>query len=127
MIISDLKACTMRNNEMAFKLRCSVWRKKNRGHFEIIASMLEAVKNNDRALYTLMKHTGSNYAELKKYLESLAEIGFIEKDIKEDRVSYRASEKGLNFLRQYYVLLGMLLNTRPCENIALPKVCALTY
>jgi len=117
----------MMNNEMAFKLRCSVWRKKNRGHFEIIASMLEAVKNNDRALYTLMKHTGSNYAELKKYLESLTEFGFIETDTKEGRVLYKASEKGRNFLRQYYVLLGMLLNTRACGNMVLPKVCAHTY
>jgi len=115
------------NNEREFQLRCLVWRKKNRGHFEIIASVLEAVKNDDRALYPLMRHTGSNYAELRKYLESLAEIGFIEMDVKEDRVTYRASEKGLNFLRQYYVLLGMLLNTRPCENIALARVCALEY
>ena len=110
-----------------FQLRRSVWRKKNRGHFEIIASMLEAVKNNDRALYTLMKHTGSNYAELRKYLESLTEIGLIETDTKGGRALYRASEKGLNFLRQYYVLLEMLLNTRAYGDMILPKVCARVY
>jgi predicted transcriptional regulator len=113
--------------ERKFKLRHKVWRKKNRGHFEIIASMLEAVRNDDRALYPLMKYMGSNYAELKKYLKSLTEVGFIEADTKEGRVLYKASEKGLNFLRQYYVLLGMLLNTPACENMVLPRVCAHTY
>ena len=111
----------MLSHEREFNSSCLVWRKKNRSHFEIIASVLEAVKSKDMALYHLMKHTGSNYAELRKYLESLAEIGFIETDEKEDRVMYRASERGLDFLRQYHVLLHMLLDTSDYEDMVLPK------
>jgi predicted transcriptional regulator len=84
--------------------------KKYRGHFEIIALLLEAVKDNGATRFSIMKHANTNYNQLKKYLHSLTEIGFIEMDKKEDQCFYRTTEKGLDFLRQYYVLLGMLLN-----------------
>jgi predicted transcriptional regulator len=84
--------------------------KKYRGHFEIIALLLEAVKDNGATKFSIMKHANTNYKQLKKYLRTLTEIGFIEMDKKEDQCLYRTSEKGLNFLRQYYVLLGMLLS-----------------
>ena len=103
-------------------LRCLAWRKRNRGHFEIIASMLEAVKYNGASRYSLSKHIGCSYVELKKYLESLNEMGFIETDINDGRVLYRASEKGLEFLRRYHALLGMMLNTSTCGTIVLPKL-----
>jgi hypothetical protein len=57
-----------------------------------------------------MKYADINCAQLKKYLQALINIGFIQADMKEGRVAYRATEKGLEFLRQYYVLLGMLLS-----------------
>ncbi|MDH5788846.1 MAG: winged helix-turn-helix domain-containing protein, partial [Candidatus Bathyarchaeota archaeon] len=79
-------------------------------HFEIIASILEAARYNSEDRYSLMKRTGFNYAQLKKYLECLTKIDFIEKHIKERRISYKATAKGLDFLGQYYVLLGILLN-----------------
>ena len=82
--------------------------KKNRSSFEIIALILEAVKDNDAARYFLMKHTSINYAQLKKYLNYLIEMGFIETDVKDGQALYRASEKGAVFLRQYYTLLEML-------------------
>ena len=88
------------------------FRKKYRSHFEIIASMLEAVKSNGTSRYSLMTHIGSNSAELKKYLESLTEMGLIDMNIKEGQVLYSTSDKGLTFLKQYYVLLGMLLSKR---------------
>jgi len=84
--------------------------KKYRGNFEIIALLLEAVKDNGATRFSIMKHADTNYNQLKKYLRSLTEIGFIEMDKKEGQCLYRTSEKGLAFLRQYYVLLGMLLN-----------------
>jgi predicted transcriptional regulator len=84
--------------------------KKYRSHFEIIASILDAAKDNNEDKYSLMKHTGFNYAQLKKYLEYLNKIGFIEMHAKDYRVAYKATAKGLDFLRQYYVLLGILLN-----------------
>ena len=110
----------MANYKRKLNLCCLAWHKKNRSHFEIIAAMLEAVKDNGRVQYSLLKHTGSS-AQLKKYLESLTEIGFIETDIKDDRVLYKASEKGLEFLRQYYVLLRIMLSTRTCGDIVLPE------
>ena len=126
-ITDNLKASIVLSHERELNLSCLVWRKKNRSHFEIIASVLEAVKKKDMALYHLMKHTGSNYAELRKYLESLAEIGFIEMDKKEDRVMYRASERGRDFLRQYHILLHMLLDASAYEDIVLPKAYVYTH
>jgi predicted transcriptional regulator len=84
--------------------------KKYRGHFEIIALLLEAVKDTDATGFSIMKHANVNCNQLKKYLQALTEIGFIEVDKKVDRCLYKTSEKGLDFLRQYHVLLGMLLN-----------------
>jgi predicted transcriptional regulator len=72
--------------------------------------MLEAVKDNSTARFSIMKHADINSAQLKKYLQALIDIGFIQADIKEGQVAYRATEKGLDFLRQYYVLLGILLS-----------------
>jgi len=83
---------------------------KYRSNIELIGLILEAVKNNDITRYPLMRYTSINYSQLKKYLGRLTEIGFIETHKKDDQVLYRASEKGLDFLRQYYVLLGTLLN-----------------
>jgi predicted transcriptional regulator len=110
----------MVNYKRELNSRRLAWCKKNRSHFEIIASILEAIKNNGKASsrYSLMKHAGVNSAQLKEYLESLAEIGFVETDTEEDRTLYRASEKALDFLRQYYVLAGMLLSTHSCGDIA---------
>jgi len=111
----------MANYKRELNLRRLAWRKRNRSHYEIIASMIEAAKDNGTSRYSLSKHVGCSYVELKKYLESLNEMGFIETDIKGGRVLYRASEKGFAFLRQFYALLEIMLSTRTCGNIALPK------
>jgi len=95
---------------MKHNLCTSPLHKKYRGHFEIIALLLEAVKDNGATGFSIMKHASINYNQLKKYLHSLTEIGFIDIDRKEEQCFYRTTEKGLDFLRQYYVLLGMLLN-----------------
>lgn len=84
--------------------------KKYRSHFEIVALMLEAMRDNGATRFSIMKYTSINSAQLKKYLRFLTEMGFIEMDIKASRLLYRASEKGLAYLRQYQVLLGMLLS-----------------
>lgn len=91
-------------------------RKKYRSHFEIIGLVLEAVKDNGTARFSIMKYADINCAQLKKYLQALIDIGFIQADMKEGRVAYRATEKGLDFLRQYYVLLGMLLSASTRNN-----------
>jgi len=92
--------------------------KKYRSHFEIIALMVEAVKDGGQARFSIMKHASINCGQLNRFLNSLIEMGFIWEDVKDGRVMYRASERGLGFLRQYYVLLSMLMaaeneNRRP--------------
>jgi len=76
-----------------------------------MALMLEAVNGNGASRFSIMKHAKINCMQLKRYLGSLTEMGFIEIYVKGGRGFYRASEKGLGFLRQYYVLLGMLLSS----------------
>lgn len=83
--------------------------KKYRSHFEIIALMVEAVRDGDQARFSIMKHASINCGQLNKFLSSLVEMGFIQENMKDGRPLYRASERGLAFLREYYVLLGMLL------------------
>ena len=83
--------------------------KKYRSHFEIIALMVEAVKDGAQAKFSIMKHASINCGQLNKFLGSLTEMGFIEEYPSDERPVYRASERGLAFLRQYYVLLSMLL------------------
>ncbi len=83
--------------------------KKYRSHFEIIASILDAVKNmEDR--YFIMKMTSINYAQLNKYLTTLAKIGFVKMRLQGTQIMYQASEEGMDFLRQYSILAEMLLN-----------------
>lgn len=87
--------------------------KKYRGHFEIIALILEAAKYNGATRFAIMKQAGINCNQIKKYLQTLTKIGFIEIDVKEGGYLYRASRKGLDFLRQFYVLLEMLSESPP--------------
>ena len=87
----------MADYKRELNLHLLAWRKKNRSHFEIIASMLEAVKDRGTARYFIMKHAGINSSQLKKYLKSLTEIGFIETNIKEDGFYTELARKDLTF------------------------------
>lgn len=83
-------------------------RMKYRSSFEVIASILETVKGGGAGQYSIITQAGITHLQFKKYLESLAEIGFIETMIEKGKISYRTNKKGLDFLDQYYVLLEML-------------------
>ena len=83
--------------------------KKYRSHFEIIALMVESVKDREQPRFSIMKHASINCAQLNKFLFSLTEMGFIEHYAVDGRPMYRASARGQSFLRQYYVLLSMLM------------------
>ena len=85
--------------------------KKYRSHFEIIALIVEAVKESEQAKFSIMKHASINCGQLNKFLGSLIEMGFIEQYTNHGRPTYRASIRGQSFLRQYYVLLSMLLTS----------------
>lgn len=102
-------------------------RMKYRSNVEIMALMIENMKGSGAGQYSIMRHVGTNHVQLKKYLGCLIEMGFIETHEKEGQALYRASEKGLDFLRQYYVLLGMLLNAytrnKPPEAICQEAKC----
>ena len=86
--------------------------KKYRSHFEIIGLVLEAVKAESATPFSIMKHASVNFMQLKKYLKSLTEIGFLEVEIRRSTIFYRASKEGLEFLRQYYTLIEMLLTAK---------------
>lgn len=83
--------------------------KKYRSHFEIIALMVEAVRDVGQPKFSIMQHASINCGQADKFLSSLTSMGFIEQSIMSGRPMYRASERGLAFLRQYYVLLSMFL------------------
>jgi predicted transcriptional regulator len=100
----------MTNHIRDFDLICLPLQKKYRSQMEIIALILEAAGGSGAALYSLMKRTGINYAQLKKYLPSLTKVGFIETEFRDGKVSFRVSEKGIAFLRQYNILRDMLLS-----------------
>ena len=86
--------------------------KKYRSHFEIIGLVLEAVKADIATPFSIMNHARVNCMQLKKYLKSLTEMGFLRMEIKKNKISYGATVEGLEFLRQYYILLEMLLSAK---------------
>jgi predicted transcriptional regulator len=86
--------------------------RKYRSNFEIIGLVLESVRAESATPFSIMKHVGINFIHLKRYLKSLTEIGFLEVEIRTGRIFYRASKEGLEFLRQYCVLLDMLLTAK---------------
>jgi predicted transcriptional regulator len=92
--------------------------KKYRSHFEIIALVIEAVKDDFASRFSIMMHANLNCSQLKKYLQPLIEIGFIETNVRNGRVIYKASEKGLDFLGKYYALLRTLLSVSEEYNSA---------
>jgi predicted transcriptional regulator len=96
--------------------------KKYRSYIEIIALILEAVKFGDAGLYAIMKQTNISYPQLKKYLKPLNMLGFVNASIKDGKVFYKASDKGLAFLRQYN-LLRDILSTANFENNLQCVVC----
>ncbi|MEM3696357.1 MAG: winged helix-turn-helix domain-containing protein [Candidatus Bathyarchaeia archaeon] len=100
----------MANYNKEFDLICLPLQKKYRSQMEIIALILEAAGNNGAALYSLMKRTGINYAQLKKYLPSLTKIGFLDAEVREGKILFRVSERGFAFLRQFNILRDMLLS-----------------
>ena len=92
-----------------YRLCSSPLGKKYRSHFEIIALMIEAMKEGNQAKFSIMKHASINCGQADKFLGSLVGMGFVEESTVEGKPFYRANERGLAFLRQYYVLLSMLL------------------
>ena len=93
--------------------------KKYRSHFEIIALIVEAVKDTGQPKFSIMKHASINCGQADKFLGSLAQMGFVVQYTMGGRPMFRASERGLVFLRQYYVLLGMFLMSEEAKQPAI--------
>jgi predicted transcriptional regulator len=86
--------------------------KRYRNTFEILAMMIEAVKENQgngAFRFSIMRNTSINSAQLKRYLNSLSEMGFVEVDNVGNRMVYRATDRGLDFLKQYNILQRIML------------------
>jgi predicted transcriptional regulator len=84
--------------------------RKNRSHFDIIAMMLENAKR-ETGTYSLVKHTNISFSQFRKYMMTLESIGFLETCEQEGRRFYKASERGIAYLKQYYALQRMLTLT----------------
>lgn len=69
--------------------------KKYRSHFEIIALIVEAVKESEQAKFSIMKHASINCGQLNKFLGSLIEMGFIEQYMVHGKPTYRADRKSV--------------------------------
>jgi|GEM_PF-626526 len=105
----------MQNSVKGYKPRLNLlnlpFHKKYRSPFDIVASMLEVMKDQEMGRFSLMKHTTINTVQVKSYLESLVQMGFVRTEKRYSQILYRTTEKGIEFLRQYHVLQGMLLDT----------------
>jgi predicted transcriptional regulator len=84
--------------------------KKYRNHLEIIASMLEAVKGRGARRFSIMRRTSVNSAQLKKFLGSLTELGLVEIDTEGERAVYKATDRGIEFLKHYNILQRIMWN-----------------
>ena len=86
--------------------------KRYRDTFEILAMMIEAVKENQgngAPRFSIMRNTSINSAQLKRYLNSLSEMGFIEASNIGNKTVYKATDRGLDFLKQYNILQRIIL------------------
>jgi predicted transcriptional regulator len=83
-----------------------------------MALILEVVRGRDTSQSLIMRYANVNHKQLKKYLQYLTDMGFIEANAKNEQVAYKTTEKGINYLRQYYVLLGMLMNAYAQSSLA---------
>ena len=101
----------MANCVSQFQMMPGPMQKRYRNTFEIFAMMIEAVKENNgngAPRFSIMRNTSINSVQLKRYLSSLAEMGFVEVDNAENRRVYKATNRGLDFLKQYNILQRMM-------------------
>ena len=73
--------------------------------------MVEAAKNG-ASRFSLMNQASTNHAQIKKYITSLIDMGFVEAYVENSQVLYRTSYHGIAFLRQYHILQEMTLGRK---------------
>jgi predicted transcriptional regulator len=85
-----------------------IFDKRYRSSFEIIALILEAACEG-ASRFAIANRLNTNYFQLRRYLDYLIRIGFIDVEPNGRQILYKTSKKGLEFLRLYNALLKMLL------------------
>jgi predicted transcriptional regulator len=83
--------------------------KRYRSSFEIIALILEAACEG-ASRFVIMNRLNTNCFQLRRYLNYLIRVGFIDVEPNGKQILYKTSEKGLEFLKLYNALLKMLLD-----------------
>jgi predicted transcriptional regulator len=91
--------------------------KRYRSSFEIIALILEAACEG-ASRFVIMNRLNTNYFQLRRYLNYLISIGFINVEPNGKQILYKTSKKGLEFLTIYDALLRMLLDTSETQTHA---------
>jgi predicted transcriptional regulator len=95
--------------------------KKYRSSFETIAFILEAASTG-ASRFAIAHRLNTNYSHLRKYLDFLIKMGFINVEINEGQISYKTCEKGFEFLRLYHVLLRMFVSETRQVDVICPPV-----
>ena len=85
-----------------------IFDKRYRSSFEIIALILEAACEG-ASRFAIANRLNTNYFQLRRYLDYLIRIEFIDVKPNGRQILYKTSKKGLEFLTLYKVLLRMLL------------------
>lgn len=73
---------------------------KRRDKLSIIAEILEIAKEGTLKTQIMYK-ANLSYAQLNDYLKFMLKISLLEKVFRNDKDTYQATEKGLDFLQRY--------------------------
>lgn len=80
---------------------------KRRDKLFIIAEILEIAK--DGSLKTqIMYRANLSFTQLNDYLNFMLRISLLEKILQNDRETYRATDKGVDFLQRYHEITELL-------------------
>lgn len=80
---------------------------KKRGRLKIMAEILEIAE--EKALKTqIMYRAGLSYTQVNNYLRSMLSTALLERFVQNGKRFYRATEKGLYFLRRYWEMTKLM-------------------
>ena len=80
---------------------------KNRSRYEVIAAILRAANTEETRTKIMYKAMLSN-DQCKQYLDSLMGTGLIQVVQREEKIAYRATQKGTKFLSFYDQMKDLL-------------------
>ena len=80
---------------------------KRRDKLFIIAEILEIAKEGSLKTQ-IMYRANLSFTQLNDYLSFMLKIGLLDKTLQNDRETYRATEKGVDFLQRYREITELL-------------------